>query len=141
MTAEHTVWFRDPHLLVQNILSNSDFKDTFDPSPYQEYDAKNNHQYHNFMSGNWAWRHAVSTVIMRVSILISFCRTSSLKMLQHMGPCLCPSSWAAIRRQFCRHGTHGVLASLSLDRKHSQRHSMSTQEWPSSIRLSSYTKE
>jgi len=59
MNAEHTVWFRNPCLLVRNILSNPDFKNTFDTSPYQEYDAKNNHRYHDFMSGNWAWRHAV----------------------------------------------------------------------------------
>lgn len=60
MTAEHTIWFRDPRLLIHNILSNPDFKDMFDTSPYQEYDMNHNHRYHDFMSGNWAWRHAVS---------------------------------------------------------------------------------
>jgi Plavaka transposase len=60
MTAEHTVWFRDPRLPIHNILSNPDFKDMFDTSPYQEYDTNHNHRYHDFMSGNWAWRHAVS---------------------------------------------------------------------------------
>jgi Plavaka transposase len=59
MKSKHTVWFRDPRLLVRNILSNPNFQDAFDTSPYQEYDAKNNHRYHDFMSGNWAWRHAV----------------------------------------------------------------------------------
>ena len=59
MKSEHTVWFRNPRLLVRNILSNTDFKNTFDTSPYQEYDANNNHRYHDFMSGNWAWWHAV----------------------------------------------------------------------------------
>ncbi|KAF8508678.1 hypothetical protein BU17DRAFT_77929 [Hysterangium stoloniferum] len=48
MTAKHTVWFHNPHLLVHNILSNPDFKDTFDTSPYQEHDT----------NGNWASRHA-----------------------------------------------------------------------------------
>jgi hypothetical protein len=43
MTANHTIWFCDPRLLIHNILSNLYFKDTFDPSPYQEYDVKNNH--------------------------------------------------------------------------------------------------
>ncbi|KAF8509710.1 hypothetical protein BU17DRAFT_77813 [Hysterangium stoloniferum] len=58
MTAKHTVWFRNPCLLVHNILSNPDFKDTIDTSPYQEHDTNGNHRYHDFMSGNWAWRHA-----------------------------------------------------------------------------------
>ena len=34
MSMEHTVWFQDPHLLIHSILSNPDFKDTFDTSPY-----------------------------------------------------------------------------------------------------------
>jgi len=70
MTAKHTIWFHDLHLIIHNILSNPDFKDTFDTSPYQEYDAKNNHRYHNFMSGNWVWRHGVSLFVMYVLILI-----------------------------------------------------------------------
>ena len=57
MKVKHTVWFHDPCLLVHNILSNPDFKDTFNTSPYQEYDPKNNHWYHDFMSGNWTWQH------------------------------------------------------------------------------------
>jgi len=63
MTAEHTIWFRDPCLLVHSILSNPDFKDMFDTSLYQEYDTNHNHRYHDFMSGNWAWRHAVGFII------------------------------------------------------------------------------
>jgi hypothetical protein len=69
MMAKHTVWFRDPHLLVHNNLSNPDFKNTFDRSPYQEYNTNGNHRYHNFMSGNWAWRHAASLIII-ICILI-----------------------------------------------------------------------
>lgn len=43
MDKEHEVWFRDPHELVHNILSNSDFKDDFDYVPYQEYDVNGTH--------------------------------------------------------------------------------------------------
>ena len=103
MTAKHTVWFRDPRLLVHNnILSNPDFKGTFDTSPYQEYDAKDSHRYHDFVSGNWAWRHAVILFIMHVliSMLIGICRISLLQILRHMGLCLCPLFLAAIRQQF-----------------------------------------
>jgi len=63
MTSEHTVWFRNPRLLVHSILSNPDFEHTFDTSPYPEYDINGNHRYHDFMLGNWTWWHAVSLII------------------------------------------------------------------------------
>jgi len=59
MEAEHEVWFRDPRLLIHNILANADFNGEIDISPFQEYDADDNHRYQNFMSGNWAWKQAV----------------------------------------------------------------------------------
>ena len=60
MTAEFDIWFRDPHTIVKNLLSNPDFKDEFDYAPLQEYDANGNHRFQNFMSGDWAWKQAVS---------------------------------------------------------------------------------
>ena len=60
MTANYTVWFHDPHALVQHILSNPNFCDNFDYSPLQEHDAEGNHWYKDFMSGNWCWIQAVS---------------------------------------------------------------------------------
>lgn len=59
MQDEHEVWFRNPRQLLQNIISNTDFEDGFDYTPFQEYDEKGNHRYQDFMSGNWAWRQAV----------------------------------------------------------------------------------
>jgi hypothetical protein len=59
MRAEHDVWFRDPRKLVENLLANPDFNNEFDYSPVQEYDAEGNHRFQNFMSGDWAWKHAV----------------------------------------------------------------------------------
>ena len=43
MEAEHEVWFRDPRLLVHNILANAEFNGEIDISPFQEYDADDNH--------------------------------------------------------------------------------------------------
>lgn len=60
MTAKYDVWCRNPCDVVRNLLANPDFKEEFDYAPYREYDNNNSRQYHNFMSGNWAWRHAVS---------------------------------------------------------------------------------
>ena len=59
MEAKHAIWFRDPHLLIRNILANADFNGEIDISPFQEYDANDNHRYQIFMSGNWAWKQAV----------------------------------------------------------------------------------
>ena len=60
MTAEHTVWYRDPRLLFKKMLENRDFKTSFDYAPYRQYDTQNQRHYENFMSGDWAWKQAVS---------------------------------------------------------------------------------
>jgi hypothetical protein len=60
MEADYDVWFRDPRTLVHNILSNPDFKSDFDLAPLQERTADGTHRFCDFMSGNWAWKQAVS---------------------------------------------------------------------------------
>lgn len=68
MTADFDVWFRDPHTVVKNLLSNPDFDNEFDYTPFQERDTEGNHRFQDFMSGNWAWKQAVQyTVIFTVS--------------------------------------------------------------------------
>jgi len=62
MTAVHEVYFRDPRLIAQAMLSNRNFVDEFDYAPYREYDANNLQRYHHFMSGNWMWKQAVSHI-------------------------------------------------------------------------------
>ena len=59
MDAGYDVWFRDPHKLVHNIISNPDFENGFDYTPYQEHKADGSRCYHNFMSANWSWKQAV----------------------------------------------------------------------------------
>ena len=59
MDDAYEVWFRDPRLLIHGIISNPDFASEVDYAPYHEYFDKV-HQYQNMMSGNWAWRQAVS---------------------------------------------------------------------------------
>src|SRR5229473_419952 len=59
MKATYDVWYRDPCVIVKNLLSNPDFKNEFDYSPVQEYDTEGNHRFHDFMTGNWAWHQAV----------------------------------------------------------------------------------
>ena len=70
MTDEHMVWFQDPRLLFQKMLDNPDFKDSFDYAPYRQYDTHGQCHYENFMSGDWAWKQAISTCSFRVLLYI-----------------------------------------------------------------------
>jgi hypothetical protein len=60
MTVEHDIWFRNPCSLVHNILSNPNFESGFNYAPFQERTADGVHCFGDFMSGNWAWKQAVS---------------------------------------------------------------------------------
>ena len=35
MTADYDIWFRDPHLLIQEMITNPEFKGQFDFTPYK----------------------------------------------------------------------------------------------------------
>ena len=60
MENEYEIWFRDPRLLFKNMLANHDFDGFFDYAPFRQYNNKGDHRYENFMSGDWAWKRAVS---------------------------------------------------------------------------------
>lgn len=60
MTVEHEIYHRDPCLIAKAMLSNRNFDNEIDYAPYREYDANDLQRYHHFMSGNWAWKQAVS---------------------------------------------------------------------------------
>lgn len=55
----YQIWFRDPDVVISNILVDRDFEKEFDLAPYIDLDANGQHQWSDFMSGNYAWRHAV----------------------------------------------------------------------------------
>ena len=62
MTTSTEIWYRDPRRLIHNIVGSPDFRDEIDYVPYHEYVGdRNNHQFHDFFSGDWAWKQAVST--------------------------------------------------------------------------------
>ncbi|KAJ7213376.1 hypothetical protein GGX14DRAFT_534177 [Mycena pura] len=54
----YTVYFRDPHDVLRQQLTNPDFKNELDLTPQQVYDENGDREYKNFMSGQWAWRQA-----------------------------------------------------------------------------------
>ena len=59
MKQTYDVWFRDPNIVVSNLLNNPDFHGHFDYAPYHKFEPSGEHRWENFMSGNWAWNHAV----------------------------------------------------------------------------------
>lgn len=61
MDEEYEVWFRNPRELVLRMLANPDFKEEFDVAPYRDFTRLGSRRYRDFMSGNWAWREAVSS--------------------------------------------------------------------------------
>jgi hypothetical protein len=59
MTADYTIWYRDPRLLFLNMLENPDFVENFDYAPLRQFNSMGSRCYQNFMSGDWAWKQAV----------------------------------------------------------------------------------
>lgn len=59
MDAEYDVWYRNPHTVLRNQLSNPDFEGEIDYSPVRVFDVNGKRQWQNVMSGNWAWKQAV----------------------------------------------------------------------------------
>ena len=57
----YEIWYRDPEIVVSNMLGNPDFDGQFDMCPYIDLDADGNRRWSNVMSANLAWQQCVST--------------------------------------------------------------------------------
>ena len=57
---DYDVWFRDPDIVIQNMLDNLDFDGLIDYAPYVDLDKAGNRKWNEFLSGNFSWRRAVS---------------------------------------------------------------------------------
>ncbi|KAJ7750542.1 hypothetical protein B0H16DRAFT_1842627 [Mycena metata] len=55
---QYEVWYRDPDIVIANMLDNPDFDGAFDTTPYVRVDAQGRRRWSDFMSANFAWRHA-----------------------------------------------------------------------------------
>ncbi|KAG1762208.1 hypothetical protein EDD22DRAFT_778730, partial [Suillus occidentalis] len=58
MDATYDVWFRDPRLLLHDMLGNPDFNGEMEYVPYRDYTAGDKRCFKNLFSGDWAWRQA-----------------------------------------------------------------------------------
>lgn len=61
-TARYELITRDSRVVVTNMLQNKEFDGKFDYIPYQEYESRESVRYQNGMSGQWAYRIAVSSL-------------------------------------------------------------------------------
>lgn len=60
----YDIWFRDPYAILRSQLANRSFSEEMDFSPKVVRDRKTKaRRYQDFMSGDWAWRQAVSRFI------------------------------------------------------------------------------
>jgi hypothetical protein len=63
MEQTYDIYFRDPHQLFQNMLANPTFAKDFNYTPLRIFDINGSRRYENFMSGDWAWKQAVSLLL------------------------------------------------------------------------------
>ncbi|KAJ7127251.1 hypothetical protein C8R43DRAFT_1074924 [Mycena crocata] len=54
----YEIWYRDPDVVIANMLDNPDFDGAFDTTPYVHLDSDGKRRWHDFMSANFAWRHS-----------------------------------------------------------------------------------
>ena len=52
---EYDIWYRDPEVVVRNMIANPDFEKEFDVVPYVELDVNGVRRRSDFMSANFAW--------------------------------------------------------------------------------------
>ncbi|KAG6825616.1 hypothetical protein H0H92_003051 [Tricholoma furcatifolium] len=57
-SVEYEVWYRDPDTVISNMLDNPDFDGQFDYVPYVRRDQTGQRTWSDFMSSNYAWKHA-----------------------------------------------------------------------------------
>ncbi len=60
MRTSYQIWYRNPNVVVANMLANVDFAGQFDWRPYVETNAAGARRWNNVLSANLAWRHCVS---------------------------------------------------------------------------------
>ena len=94
MDQTYDVWYCDPRAVIKNILSNTDFDGEIDYAPYRDFLEDDSHRYKDFMSGDWAWEQAVSSITSIITVAAvtnSLSRTKLPKILEQMGQLLSPS--------------------------------------------------
>lgn len=64
-TREYEVWYRNPQVVLQNMLDNPDFNGHFDYVPYVALDKSGERRWGDYMSSNYAWSQSVGPLTQR----------------------------------------------------------------------------
>ncbi|KAJ6449989.1 hypothetical protein C8R45DRAFT_1057249 [Mycena sanguinolenta] len=59
----YEIWYRDPEVVISNMLDNPDFHGAFDTKPYVHLDSNGKRCWHDFMSANFAWNRTAMIFI------------------------------------------------------------------------------
>lgn len=89
---EYDVWYRNPLSVLRNQLGNPDYASEMDYAPKEVRDENDKRRYCDFMSGDWAWRQAVSfrTLTFKTLSYIHFPKDEIAKDRETHGSTFCP---------------------------------------------------
>lgn len=62
MTQTYELCVRDARQVLHHQLDTTDFADQFDARPYRQFKNDGDRIWSNLLSGDWAWREAVSNL-------------------------------------------------------------------------------
>ena len=103
MTCTYELCTCDTRQVLQHQFANPDFKDKINYTPYKQFNKSRKRVWSNFMSGDWAWRQAVSCnqlVAFWETVIYLLFRIPLPKTLAHMAQCLFLSLAGVTRPRF-----------------------------------------
>ena len=68
-TQEYNIWYRDPDVVIRNLLDNPDFASQFNTALYIATDAQGRRRWKDVMSGHFAWRRSVRSFVLSLPVL------------------------------------------------------------------------
>lgn len=101
MRQEYIVHTRNALTVAENMAASEDFHKSWDYVPFREFIGEDKRRYSNFMSGDWAWKKAVSShVAVYTECLCAYIahRRRSARYQARRAACCALSSSALTRR-------------------------------------------
>jgi hypothetical protein len=70
-SAEYEVWYRDPEVVMSQMLDNPYFDGQYDYVPYIGLDKSGKRRWSDFLSGNFSWRHSVCQISINLNVQLT----------------------------------------------------------------------
>ena len=106
---------RNTHQVLQQQFTNPNFKDKINYTPYMQFNQAGKRVWSNFMSGDWAWKQAVSDIHFEMYMISNLLpRISSWRILVLMDRSSYPL-WLEVIRRLCllQLGTRSITLHIS----------------------------